>query len=220
MSEPETTAEQAAQEPKGRTWSASRRAAWRKRQEGKAEPRSRNGRAVDVDLIAEEVVGEAVANVTALAGFLMPIAPYTAVTLAGVPHPTESDAWIVAPRAQMAGRVLLEHAKRDARVLRAIDRFNRMFQSVEALEVAASLVASVAVDAHVVDAHAAIALPGGAQAALLAPVIGDTIAYIDAENEAQGGAQQGPRMDGTAGTGSPGTRHEGQTTVPGGVEAT
>lgn len=219
MADTETT-DPTTEEPKGRTWSASRRAAWRRRQEGKAAPRSRNGRAADVDLIAEEVVGEAVANVTTLAGFLMPIAPYTAVTVAGVPHPTEPDAWIVAPRAQMAGRVLLEHAKRDVRVLRAIDRFNRMFQSVEALEVAASVVASVAVDAHMVDPHAAIALPGGAKAPLLAPVIGDTIAYIDAENAAQNGAQQGPRMDGAAASADRTTRREGQTVVDGGVEGT
>ena len=156
-----------------RTWSANRRAAQGRRRRDDAT----DGARPDVEVIAEEQVAEAVANITTLAGFAMPIAPYTAVTLMGVPGDKPGE-WLVQSRAEMAGRVLLEHAKRNRRVLAAIARFNLMFKNVELLEVAGSVVASVAVDAKLVPPDATITLPGGIEAPILYPAIGDTIEYI------------------------------------------
>lgn len=218
-----------------RTWSAARRqraieAQDRRRAESAAtgaRPQGRRQRVADgVELVAEEVVGEAVANVVTLCGFVMPFAPYVAVTLAGVPHPEQENAWLVKSRAEMAGNVLLEHAKRDRRVLAAIDRFNRLFTNVEVVEVVGGVVAAAAVDAHLIEPDASIALPGGVQMPLLAPVIGDTVAYIAAQQEAaQGPAQQGDRREPEWGvaraSAADGTvRHEGQTVIVGGVEDT
>jgi len=133
--------------------------------------------------VADEVVADAVGNVIALAGLIMPLAPYTAVTVAGVPD-ADGQGWVVKSRADMAGRVLLEHAKRNPRVLAFLARFNLMFRNVELVEVSAALVASVAVDARLVPPDATIALPGGAQMPILAPAIGDTIEYIASQREA------------------------------------
>jgi len=164
-----------------RQWSQARCAAQGQR---RRRDDATDGARPDVEVIAEEQVAEAVANITTLAGFAMPIAPYTAVTLMGVPGPTPDAPWLVSSRAEMAGRVLLEHAKRNRRVLAAIARFNLMFKNVELLEVAGSVVASVAVDAKLVPPDATITLPGGIEAPILYPAIGDTIEYIAAQQAA------------------------------------
>lgn len=156
-----------------RTWSPARRAAAaHRRRHGETD-----GQRPDAELIAEEVVGEAVANITTLAGYIMPIAPYTGITVMGVPGEKEGE-WIVRSRAEMAGSVLLEHAKRNRRVLAAVARFNLMFKNVEIIEVAGAVVASAAVDAKLVEPDATIKLPGGIEAPILYPAIGDTIQYI------------------------------------------
>jgi hypothetical protein len=168
------------EEGQKRTWTPEQR---EKIMQARRERAQKNGSRTDAELIAEDVVGDAVANVITLSGFLMPIAPYTAVTIAGVPDPENEGSMLVQSRAEMAGRVLLEHAKRNHRVLAAIARFNQLFQSVELVEVVGSVVAAGAVDAHVVEPDATIALPDGAQVPILAPVIGDTIAYIAAQED-------------------------------------
>lgn len=169
------------EEGQKRTWTPEQR---EKIMQARRERAQKNGSArTDAELIAEDVVGDAVANVITLSGFLMPIAPYTAVTIAGVPDPENEGSMLVQSRAEMAGRLLLEHAKRNHRVLAAIARFNQLFQSVELVEVVGSVVAAGAVDAHVVEPDATIALPGGAQVPILAPVIRDTIAYIAAQED-------------------------------------
>jgi len=170
--------------PRGKPWTPARRAAAERARADRERRSTPDSARSDVELVAEDQIAEAVANITTLANFALPFAPYTAITIAGVPHPEQADTWLVAPRAQMAGHVLLEHAKRNRRVLAAVARFNLMFKNVELMEVAASVVASVAVDAHVVPADAAIALPGGAAMPILTPVIGDTIAYIAGQVDA------------------------------------
>ena len=162
----------------GGTWSPARRAAAARRRG------SADGQRPDAELIAEEVVGEAVANITTLAGFIMPIAPYTGITIAGVPGEKEGE-WIVKSRAEMAGSVLLEHAKRNRRVLAAVARFNLLFKNVEIIEVAGAVIASAAVDAKLVEPDATVKLPGGIEAPILYPAIGDTIQYIALQQETQ-----------------------------------
>jgi hypothetical protein len=166
---------------KGSEWSPARRAAAAGRRRGPVD-----GQRPDAELIAEEVIGEAVANMTTLAGFLTPIAPYTGITIAGVPGKNDENGnptWIVKSRAEMAGSVLLEHAKRNRRVLAAVQRFNLMFKNVELLEVVGSVVASAAVDAKIVEPDASVKLPGGAEFPILYPAIGDTIEFIASQQE-------------------------------------
>jgi hypothetical protein len=202
---------EAPEQPQRKTWPRARRDAWRRaKEEGRRPGRRAAG---GVDLVADEVVGEAVANVITLSGFLLPLAPHVAITLAGVPDPEDREAWLVKSRAHMAGNVLLEHAKRDARVLRAVDRFNRLFTNVEIVEVVASVGAAVAVDAKLIDPHATIRLPGGLEAPVLAPAIGDVIAYVDAERAAM---EQAPAVVREHRNDAPGQ----PVTVDGGVEAT
>jgi hypothetical protein len=161
---------------KGSEWSPARRAAAAGRRRGPVD-----GQRPDAELIAEEVVGEAVANMTTLAGFLTPIAPYTGITISGVRD--KAGEWVVKSRAEMAGSVLLEHAKRNRRVLAAVQRFNLMFKNVELLEVVGSVVASAAVDAKIVEPDASVKLPGGAEFPILYPAIGDTIEFIASQQQ-------------------------------------
>lgn len=163
-----------------RTWSPARRAAAAHRRRGS----DTDGQRPDAELIAEEVIGEAVANITTLAGFIMPLAPYTGITIAGVPGEKEGE-WIVRSRAEMAGSVLLEHAKRNRRVLAAVARFNLMFKNVEIIEVAGAVIASAAVDAKLVEPDATVKLPGGIEAPILYPAIGDTIQYIALQQQTE-----------------------------------
>lgn len=186
-------AEESTQASEGkRTWSPARRAAAEQRRRQRAENRI-EGLKGDAELIAEDVIGEAVDNMVTLAGFAMPIAPYTAVTIAGVPGERDGE-WVVKSRALMAGNVLLEHAKRNPRILQVIARFNAAFKSVELLEVAGSVVAAAAVDAKLVEPDAVVALPGGLEMPILAPAIGDTIAYI-ASQQAQPSPSGAYRVD-------------------------
>jgi hypothetical protein len=199
--------EQEQEDKPRRQWTDAQRAAHAARRRRPA-PDLRVADGTDVQQMAEEAVGEAVANVITLSGFLMPLAPYTAVTLAGVPHPEQAGQWLVKSRAEMAGEVLLEHAKRNKRVLAAIQRFNLMFKNVELIEVAGAVAASVAVDAKLVPADATIALPGGIQMPILAPAIGDTIEYIAAQQEAARAQgievpPQSRRTESAAGVGQP-----------------
>ena len=182
----------------GGTWSPARRAAAARRRGGS------DGQRPDAELIAEEVVGEAVANITTLAMWVTPFAPYTGYTIAGVPGAREGE-WLVRSRAEQAGGVLLEHAKRNRRVLAAVARFNLLFKNVEIIEVAGAVVASVAVDAKLVEPNATVKLPGGIEAPILYPAIGDTIqyvAYLEQEQEqavaAQPTTRPGPRSESAA----------------------
>lgn len=163
-----------------RRWSPARRAAANARRDRRNAEARIEGEKPDLELVAEQVIGEAVDNMITLAGFAMPIAPYTAVTIAGVPGEREGE-WIVRSRALMAGNVLLEHAKRNPRILRVVARFNLMFKNVELVEVVGSVVAAGAVDAKLVPPDATIVLPGGIEMPVLAPAIGDTIDYIAAQ---------------------------------------
>lgn len=148
----------------------------------------------DAELVAEDVIAEAVDNITVLAGYAMPIAPYTAITIAGVPDPEQEGGWLVRSRAQMAGNVLLEHAKRNPRILAVVARFNLMFKNVELLEVAGSVVAAAAVDAKMVEPTATVKLPGEIEFPILYPAIGDTIEYIAGQEALARGDVEGARV--------------------------
>jgi hypothetical protein len=216
-----------------RRWSEARRKRFLERAANrKTGGRAPGGEAPERELIAEEVVGDAVANMITVAGYAMPFVPYVAVTVAGVPHPDEAEnkeptRWVVQSRARMAGDILLEHAKRDVRILRAVDRFNRLFTNVEAVEIVAAVGAASMVDAKLIDPHATIKLPGGLEMPILAPVIGDTIDYMDqALGQLEEVPQQGPRLERTSEQASPDgeagatTARQGQTVIEGDVTKT
>jgi hypothetical protein len=211
----ERTAETEAEDRPRRTWTDAQRAAHRRRQEQRRAPEARPARPSPDD-VADEVVGEAVANVKVLAGYLAPFAPHVGAAVAGVRGPDGST--IVESRAEIAGAILLEQARQDARVLRALARFNRLFGSVQLVDVLVGVGAAVAVDAQLVDAHATIKLPGGAEAPILHAVIGDVIQFVDSTRPA---AAEPGRVDRNgAGDAEATLRREGQTVIEGGVAET
>ena len=242
--EPDGASSERAESRPRRRWSPAQRAAHAKRRkliDGARADLGKDGRTprsapatASVDLVAKEVIDTAVANVKGLCLYLAPFAPYAAITLMGAQD--ESGAELVRSRAEMAGRVLLRQAENDPRIVRAVARFNRLFESVEAVEVIGAVGASVAVDAKLVDPHLRIRY-GPVEFPILEPVIGDTIAFIDAQKEAQGvmptpeRVEPVPREESTAARGpypgqhgtavaSASVRREGQMVVPGGVEDT
>lgn len=214
MSEETTTSQP--ETPRRRTWSDAQRAS---HAASRARRQGRSG--TDPELVAEEVVAEAVANITTAAlMFVVPVAPHVGFTIAGVPHPDEPQdrppqRWIVQSRAVIAGQALLEHAQRNPRILAAVHRFNLLFQNVALLEAAGAVVAAAAVDAHLAPPDAVVVLPGGIRYPIFAPVIGDTIAYVA---EMAGLRQQAASVDLN---GRPAAEREhDEMVVAGGVEAT
>lgn len=73
-------------------------------------------------------------------------AVHLGVTIAGVPDPDREGQWIVRSRAVIAGGILFEHAKRDARILEFVVRFNRFMEGSALGDVAGSVVAATAAD--------------------------------------------------------------------------
>lgn len=202
-----TTAEE--RDTQRRTWSAARRAAAeRAREEREARRRAPvDLRKRDHELVAEAVVGEAVDNLKGIAAlFVMPVAPYTALTITGVPaqgyepeagawmEPLQPGRWVVVSRADMIGRALLPQAQRNARLLAVLDRINGALRSVEVLEATAAIAASAAVDARMVEPDLTVQLPGGIEYPVLSAVIGDTIEFVAAQQPAGGEQRQAKRQ--------------------------
>lgn len=73
-------------------------------------------------------------------------AVHLGVAIAGVPDPDREGQWIVRSRAVVAGGILFEHAKRDARILEWVVRFNRFMEGSAVGDVAGSIVAATAAD--------------------------------------------------------------------------
>lgn len=115
-------------------------------------PRLPSGELDDPD----RVVAEAVANTQGLAGILAAVGlPYLGVTLAGVE--TEQGQVIVRSRAVIAGELLLPHARRNARILAWLIRYNQVFKGGTLFDLAGSVGAATVVDA----AGVAVLLQGG-----------------------------------------------------------
>ncbi|HYR17898.1 MAG TPA: C2H2-type zinc finger protein [Myxococcales bacterium] len=171
------------------------------------------------DALVAEVIGKTVANLQVMGGYLAVVLPHTGVALMGVPHPESTEARplpdVVQSRAAMAGNVLAKLARRDERVLAALNRFNQLFETSEVVELAAGLGAAVAVDVGAVPADLAIEVGPFTGTGAIQPVraiIGDVVDYVAAAR-AQAEAQQPPRApDGVAA--------DGATVVSGGVEDT
>src|SRR5437868_12016060 len=73
------------------------------------------------------------------------VAPHVGVAIHGVEGERKGE-WIVKSRAVMAGNLIRERARKDARLLRLLLVFNQLHEVPEGLQLAASMAAAVAVD--------------------------------------------------------------------------
>jgi hypothetical protein len=168
------------------------------------------------DLVVAEVIGKTVANLQVMGGYLSIVLPHVGVAISGVPGEKPEDPPVVRSRAIMAGRLLEQWAKRDERVLKALDRFNALFETSEVVELAAGLGAAVAVDLGAVPADLAIEIGPfvGEQAIMpVRAVIGDVLAYVELVRQEQSAELTRPVVpDGRA--------SDGAAVIHGGVEST
>lgn len=168
------------------------------------------------EVVVAEVIGKTVANLQVIGGYVSIVLPHTGLTLAGVPGEREGDPPIVQSRAIIAGRVLEKWAMRDERVLKALDRFNALFETSEVVELAAGLAAAVAVDVGAVPADLAIEIGPFVGAQAIQPVravIGDVIGYVELVRQEQSAELTRPVVpDGRA--------SDGAAVIHGGVEST
>lgn len=175
----------------------------------KPPPRTTPGEAV-----VAEVIGKTVANLQVLGGYLSMVLPHTGIAIAGVPGEREGDPPIVQSRAAVAGNVLELWAKRDARVLAALGRFNQLFETSAVVELAAGIGAAVAVDLGAVPADLAVEIGPFAGENAIQPVravIGDVIDFVGAMRQ-QAGAARPAQPNGVA--------PDGAEVIEGGVEDT
>lgn len=105
------------------------------------------GRLAVSEAVAKDEIDKAVGHMigfgTILAG--SGAAVHLGVTIAGVQ--AEDGTWVVRSRAVVAGGILFEQAKRNARVLEFVIAFNRFMEGSAAGDVAFSVAAAVAADA-------------------------------------------------------------------------
>lgn len=184
---------------------------------GRERPKTSTGtKVVASEARAREEVDKAVGTMIGF-GSLMAgagILPYTGLTIAGVQDPT-TKVWVVRSRALMAGGILFDHAKRDARVLEALIRFNRIFEGSAIVDVVGSLAAGVAVD---------LGTPpelevgfGRFQFQPIRSAIGDVVDFVKENMEPPPGEAPAPESNGAI---PPPKRKRGAKVVEGGVTAT
>src|SRR5205085_5167560 len=109
--------------------------------------------------------------------------PHTGIAISG--DPGGNGRLPVQSRAVVAGDILAEYAKRDARVLEALQRFNAFFEGSAAAKLAVDMVAVVAVDIGVVDPHMEVEVGPFREGSAFGPlkpvemVVGDVVAAVD-----------------------------------------
>ena len=109
------------------------------------------------------------------------LAVHLGVTLAGVQN--EKGEWIVRSRAMVAGQILFEQAKHNARVLEFVVAFNRFMAGSELADVAGSVVAAAAADVGV-PADVAVGFNLMGRPVQFQPIrmaIGDVVDFVQAE---------------------------------------
>jgi hypothetical protein len=142
---------------------------------------------------------EAEQNLVMVGAVLTTVAPHLGLTIAGLPSADwpsnrpvrEAQAagkMVVRSRAVLAGTILEAHARRNARILELILRFNGLFRGSVALEVGASLAAAAAADAGV-DPQFTLAVPLLGLVRPIPLVIGDVLDEMSRQ-EAEFKAQQ------------------------------
>lgn len=145
--------------------------------------RTDEGARPSVNLAAEN---DRLVESLSLAGiYLSVVLPHTGVTLISrTPDRQVVMAEGAEPiRKRGIASVVMEYAAQDPRVLRAVVRFNNLMHAGDALELAMSLAAAVAVDVHAVPAHLEIPMPGmpGMSVRPVEALIGDVIEKVEAQ---------------------------------------
>ena len=146
------------------------------------------GRSVRLDtnrqsVSPQEEEDRLVESLTTVGMFVAPILPHTGLTVIS----RAGDREIPIPNAKPVHKrgiasVMVDYGKRDPRFMRAIVRFNNLMHGGDAFELAASLAAAVAVDAHRVSPHLALPIPGVPAEAQPQPVmmlIGDVVQDVE-----------------------------------------
>jgi hypothetical protein len=165
----------------------------------------------------QAVVEEAVGNAIVIGGYLSILLPHLGTAIAGVPS-DDPERPVVRSRAEMAGGILIEHARRNPAVLNALERFNSLLKSSAVVEIAGSLAAAAAVDVGLVDPNMSIEVgPFQGEHAIrpVRAVIGDVVTYVEAARTAQAAAngRAYPQPDERR-------AQDGATVIQGGVEDT
>jgi hypothetical protein len=157
----------------------------RKKTSGPSRTRpTQTNRVAGVEEVARKEVDKAVGNLIVIGGYLTIVLPHTGLAIAG--DEGGNGRLPVQSRAAIAGDLLFERAKRDARVLEALQRFNQLFEGSAAAKLVVDMAAVVAVDIGVVDPHMEVEVGPfreGTQFGPLKPVemvVGDVVAAVDA----------------------------------------
>jgi hypothetical protein len=124
------------------------------------------------DTAIQKVVDKTVENLKTVGGFVSILLPRTGTAIAGVKGQVVS-------RAELAGGLLFEQAKSNARVLEMLQRFNGLFEGGTAGKVVADLAAAVASDIGVIDPHFAVEVGPLGEVRPIEMLIGDVLAYVE-----------------------------------------
>jgi hypothetical protein len=111
------------------------------------------------------------------------IAPHVGVAIHGVEGERKGE-WIVKSRAVMAGNLIRERVRKDARLVRLLALFNQLHEVPEGLQLAASMGAAIAVDTGRLAPDQEIAFQVFGREMKIAPArmaIPDVLDYIAAE---------------------------------------
>lgn len=152
-----------------------------------------------VDLAEEQ--DRLVTSLATMGMFVSAVLPHTGITLVSraadrvleLPIPGAAEPQKV--RKKGISTVVMEYAKRDARVLQAVVRFNALMHAGDAVELAMSVAAAVAVDTRLVDPHLHIPMPGAPPGVEIRPVealIGDVVQQVEMQFGVAPEPEEGP----------------------------
>lgn len=148
----------------------------------------RRGRNVRLDqppqVNIQEETDRLVTSLATIGTFVAPFAPHLGLTLISRAGDRELQVPNAKPvRKRGIASVVMSYAEHDPRIMRGVVRFNDIVQGSDAIELVASLGAAAAVDAHLVDPHLGIRLPGVPDELCPRPIealIGDVVAQVEA----------------------------------------
>lgn len=152
---------------------------------GRGRGRARNVRLDQPPSInVQEETDRLVTSLATVGTFMVPFLPHLGLTLISRAGDRELQVPNAKPvRKRGIASVVMSYAEHDPRIMRGVVRFNDIVQGSDAIELAASLGAAVAVDTHLVDPHLGIRLPGVPDELCPRPIealIGDVVAQVEA----------------------------------------
>jgi hypothetical protein len=190
-------------------------AAHMRKREGQA---AKPGRVAITETQAREEIDRAVGHMIGIGSVMAGtgLAVHLGVTIAGVQN--EKGEWVVRSRAMVAGQILFEQAKHNARVLEFVIAFNRFMAGSELADVAGSVVAAAAADVGV-PSDVAVGFNVLGRPVQFQPIrmaIGDVVDFIQAEMP----SSPQPAAAGNGAAPPRRARSKRATVVEGGVTAT